>query len=131
MYPFFIFVKISVMKTFFFLLAVCVLSFSSTDELAAQSAKYDTITLQVPGVCKMCKARIETASYDASGVKSVNWDLETDVLTAVINNNKTTRQKVADAVAAAGYRSELAEANAEAYAKLPDCCKYDSGIEKH
>lgn len=119
------------MKPFFFLISAFALSLFTGTELSAQSTKYDTITLQVPGVCKMCKARIETASYDASGVKSVNWDLETEVLTAVINTKKTTRQEVADALAAAGYRSDLAEANSDAYAELPDCCKYDSGIDKH
>jgi len=118
------------MKTLLFLVSLFGVSLVSAQSTSAQ-AKYDTITLQVPGVCNMCKARIETASYDASGVKSVNWDRETEILTAVINPKKTTRQKVADAVAAAGYRSELAEANPEAYAKLPDCCKYDSGIHKH
>jgi copper chaperone CopZ len=93
--------------------------------------KYQSVTLQVPGVCKMCKKRIETASYDVSGVKTVEWDLETEVLTAVINNKKVTRQQIADALAKVGYRSELAKADPEAYAKLPACCQYDSGVEKH
>ena len=98
---------------------------------ALQNGKYETVTLNVPGVCNMCKARIETSSYDVAGVKSVKWDLETEVLTAVIHKQKASRQKIADALAAVGYRSELAKADPEAYAKLPDCCKYDSGIEKH
>lgn len=97
----------------------------------AYGQKADTITLKVPGVCNMCKARIETTSYDVSGVKSAKWDLESEVLTAVINPKKTSRQKVADALAAAGYRSELAEADMKAYQNLPACCQYDSGIEKH
>jgi cation transport ATPase len=97
----------------------------------AQSNKHETVTLQVPGVCNMCKARIETTSYDVSGVKSAKWDLETEVLTVVINPSKASRQKVADALAAVGYRSELAEADPKAYQKLPACCQYDSGIEKH
>jgi copper chaperone CopZ len=97
----------------------------------AYGQKADTITLKVPGVCNMCKARIETTSYDVSGVKSAKWDLESEVLTTVINPKKTSRQKVADALAAAGYRSELAEADPKAYQNLPACCQYDSGIEKH
>lgn len=119
------------MKTIIFFISFLAIIFIPSEEVAAQSSKYDTITLQVPGVCNMCKARIETASYDASGVKSVNWNKDTEVLTAVINPKKTSRQKVADAIAAAGYRSELAKADAEAYAKLPECCKYESGLEKH
>jgi copper chaperone CopZ len=98
---------------------------------AQQNGKYENVTLNVPGVCNMCKARIETTSYDVAGVKSVKWDLETEVLTAVIHKQKASRQKIADALAAVGYRSELAKADTLAYAKLPACCQYDSGIEKH
>lgn len=104
-----------------------VLAFAQSE----QKGKYESVTLQVSGVCNMCKARIETTSYDVSGVKSVKWDLETEVLTAVIHTKKTSRQKIADALAAVGYRSELAKADPEAYAKLPACCQYDSGVEKH
>jgi len=44
---------------------------------------------------------------------------------------KTSRQQIADALAAVGYRSELAKAVPEAYQNLPACCQYDSGVEKH
>jgi len=118
------------MKSLFFVISFLAFSLVSSDS-KAQSTKYDTVTLQVPGVCKMCKSRIETTSYDIPGVKSVNWDLDTEVLTAVILTKKTSRQKIADALAAKGYRSELAKADADAYQKLPACCQYDSGVEKH
>jgi len=97
----------------------------------AFSQKVETVTLQVAGVCEMCKARIETASYDVAGVKKATWDIESGVLTAVISPKKTSRQKIADALAAVGYRSELAQADEKAYQNLPACCQYDSGIEKH
>ena len=93
-------------------------------------SKYETVTLKVPGVCDMCKARIETTTYDVPGVKTAKWDLETEVLTAVINGKKTSRQKIADALAAKGYRSELAVADEKAYQSLPGCCQYDN-VEKH
>lgn len=96
-----------------------------------QNEKYQTVTLQVAGVCDNCKERIETATYDVAGVKTAIWDLETGVLTAVINDKKTSRQKIADAIAKIGYRSELADADPKAYQNLPACCQYDSGIEKH
>lgn len=95
------------------------------------AAKTDTITLNVPGVCMDCKERIETTVYDVAGVKTAKWDLETSVLTAVINPKKTSAQKIADALAKVGYRSDLAEADPVAYQKLPGCCQYDSGIDKH
>ena len=115
-----------------FVLAISLFTFAlTTSDAQAQSSKIDTVTLQVPGVCNMCKSRIETTTYDLPGVKSVNWDLETEVLTAVIQTKKVSRQQIADALAAKGYRSELAKADKTAYDKLPACCQYDSGVEKH
>jgi copper chaperone CopZ len=118
------------MKYLLFIISLVAFSFTSSDA-TAQSAKIDTVTLNVPGVCNMCKSRIETTTYDVPGVKTATWDLETDVLTAVISTKKTNRQQIADALAKKGYRSELAKADPDAYAKLPGCCQYDSGIEKH
>ena len=119
------------MKTYFKYIGLLglILSFGSLFGQAQKSSKLETITFHVEGVCNMCKSRIETASYDVSGVKSAKWDKETGILTAVILRKKTTRQKVADAVAAVGYANELAEANKEAYQKLPMCCQYDNGAE--
>ena len=120
------------MKKGFQLISIfCLILFASLAYSQSTDGKFTTVTLQVPGVCDMCKARIETATYDVSGVKTATWDLETEVLTAVINPKKTSRQKIADALAAVGYRSELAQADQKAYNKLPACCQYDSGIEKH
>ncbi|MEO6130484.1 MAG: heavy metal-associated domain-containing protein [Saprospiraceae bacterium] len=94
------------------------------------SAKTDvTITLLVPGVCGMCKDRIESTAMDVSGVKKAEWDQKTDSL-VVVGSAKMDKQKVADALAKAGYRSDLAKADPKGYSKLPGCCKYDSGAKK-
>ena len=37
-------------------------------------------TIEVDGVCGMCKERIEKASIQAKGVKSANWNVETHQL---------------------------------------------------
>ena len=111
---------------YFFTCAACLF----TIELSAQSSKLDTITLQVNGVCEMCKERIETASYDVPGVKHVNWDLESEILTAIIVPKKASKQKIAEAVAKAGYTNELVKADSNAYAELPKCCQYES-VQKH
>lgn len=97
----------------------------------AKSSKYETIELKVKGVCGMCKSRIELATYDIKGVKSAEWDLETDVLTAVIQPKKVTREKIAEVLAARGHENELAKADVKAYQELPGCCKYNDGVKKH
>lgn len=87
------------------------------------------VTLVVPGVCGMCKARIESTTMDVSGVKKAEWDQLTDTL-VVVGSAKMDKQKVADALAKAGYRSDLAKADPKGYSKLPSCCQYDSGAKK-
>jgi copper chaperone CopZ len=118
-----------IIKYFYLMLILCcTMTLHAQDN---QGANIDTVTLQVAGVCEDCKRRIETASYDVPGVKKATWDIESEILTAIINPKKASRQKIADAVALAGYRSELAQADPKAYQKLPACCQYDSGIDKH
>ena len=89
-----------------------------------------TITMKVYGLCDDCKNRIETAAMDAKGVKKAEWDIQSNTL-VLIGSQKMTKENVAAAVAKAGYRSEVCEADPIAYQKLPACCQYDSGIEKH
>jgi copper chaperone CopZ len=111
-------------KFIFSIIFVCI-----TLVLSAQS-KDQTITIMVPGICEMCKARIESAAMDVAGVKKAEWDVKTDTL-VLVGSAKMDKQKVADALAKAGYRSELSGADPKAYQKLPACCQYDSGLEKH
>lgn len=95
-----------------------------------QKGMEQTATLKVSGVCGDCKVRIETAALDVKGVKKAEWDIQSDML-VLVGSSKMNVQKVADALAKAGHKSELAPADPKGYAKLPGCCQYDSGIEKH
>ena len=97
---------------------------------AGQTGKSDvTLTLKVPGICEMCKARIESTAMDVTGVKKAEWDMKTDTL-VLVGSAKMDKQKIADTLAKAGYRSELAAADPKGYSKLPTCCQYDSGAKK-
>lgn len=89
-----------------------------------------TVSFKVYGVCDDCKERIESSALDAKGVKKAEWDKQSDIL-VLVGSSKMDKQKVADTVAKAGYKSELAEADKKGYAKLPACCQYDGKIEKH
>lgn len=89
-----------------------------------------TISFKVIGTCGMCKDRIESTALDVKGVKKAEWDMQSDML-VLVGSAKMNKQKVADALAKAGHKSELAVADPKGYAKLPGCCQYDSGIEKH
>lgn len=89
-----------------------------------------TISFKVSGVCGDCKSRIESTALDVKGVKKAEWDIQSDML-VLVGSAKMDKQKVADALAKAGHKSELAAADPHGYAKLPACCQYDAGKEKH
>lgn len=93
-------------------------------------SKFKTSEFLVYGVCGDCKERIEGA-VDIVGVKSANWDKESGMITIIYHSKKISEDNLHDLIAAVGHRTEKVEANKKAYESLPDCCKYDDGIEKH
>lgn len=100
--------------SFFILLSFAQVSF-------AQSTKRDT--LDVAGVCGMCKKKIETAAKSA-GASFASWSPDTRKL-AVSYSNAANAAKIQQAVAAAGYDTRAVKATDAAYAALHECCKYD------
>lgn len=120
---------------FVFLLSLMIVM-GNTSTAEAQTATKapkgmeQTVSFKVTGICQSCKARIESTAMDVKGVKKAEWDIKTDVL-VLVGSSKMDKQKVANALAKAGHKSELAAADPKGYANLPGCCQYDSGIEKH
>jgi sulfite reductase alpha subunit-like flavoprotein len=106
------------------------LSFSSSAQAKADKGMEQTVSFKVTGICNDCKQRIESTALDVKGVKKAEWDKQTDML-VLVGSYKMDKQKVANALAKAGHKSELAAADPKGYAKLPGCCQYDGGIEKH
>jgi copper chaperone CopZ len=90
-------------------------------------------SLEVDGVCKMCKARIEKASIKTKGVKSAIWDVETHELKLIFDERKTTLEHIQKNVVAAGHDTENMKATDEAYNSLHHCCRYreEKVIEDH
>lgn len=102
---------------------VLFISFASF-AIKAQSAKTETFT--VKGNCEDCKGRIENAA-DIKGVKILTWDPDTKVASVTYNPEKTTLDKIQEAIAARGYDAGDHKGNTAAYNKLPNCCKYRDG----
>ncbi len=87
--------------------------------------KVETITVQ--GVCGMCKKRIEKAAMSAEGVKTATWNEDSKKLLLKYSvHNPEAANEVEKKVSAAGHDVGKTKATAEAYNKLPDCCKYRS-----
>ena len=92
--------------------------------LSAQSVK--TITLNVAGNCGECKERIENAA-DIKGVKICTWDSKTKVAKITYDPTKTSPEQIELDIASAGHDTPGKKATADAYKKLPNCCRYRDG----
>lgn len=81
-------------------------------------------TLDVNGVCNMCKTRIETNCIKLKGVKTAVWNVETHQLKLIYNENKINLEKIKKSILAIGHDVEDNQANDTAYNALHGCCKY-------
>lgn len=91
------------------------------------------LTIEVDGVCMMCKKRIEKAALTTKGVKFASWDLKTHKLTVIIDERKTNQKKIEQKIASVGHDTENIKATDKAYASVDKCCKYRDKkvVEEH
>ena len=89
----------------------------------AQS-KNDKATIEVDGVCMMCKSRIEKACLSTKGVKSANWDVKTHELKLFFDGRKTDLETIKTNIAAVGHDTKEIKATDEVYNNISPCCKY-------
>ncbi len=81
--------------------------------------------IEVSGNCDMCKKRIEKAAFGVAGVKSAEWHSDDQLLHLIINEEKTSLEKVQQAVAKAGHDTRDVRASDADYQNLHGCCKYE------
>ncbi|WP_298902412.1 heavy-metal-associated domain-containing protein [uncultured Psychroserpens sp.] len=81
-------------------------------------------SLEVDGVCMMCKDRIEKAAIRTKGVKSAIWNVKTHELKLIFDERKTNLETISKKIAAVGHDTKDLKATDEAYASVHPCCKY-------
>lgn len=81
-------------------------------------------TIEVDGVCGMCKERIEKASIQAKGVKSATWNVDTHQLDLIYNEGKTDLTKIQQSISDTGHDTQDIKAKDEVYENIDPCCKY-------
>ncbi len=90
------------------------------------------LTMEVDGVCEMCKERIEKAALGVKGVKYALWDIPSHQLSLIFDERKTDPMKVKTALVAVGHDTKELKATDEAYNSVHPCCKYrDDDTEQH
>ena len=104
------------------IIAVFLITFVSAQD---PEPKVKEIKIQTSAVCGMCEDRLESNLVFEKGVKSVELDDKTKVLTITYKTSKTDPDKLREAVSKLGYDADDVEADPKAYAKLPACCKKD------
>ncbi len=105
-----------------------ILSIFTLSVFAQQSEKelpkgVEEIKIQTSAQCEQCKERIEKDMAFEKGVKYVDLDLDTKILTVQYKTAKTDPENLREAVSEIGYDADDVPADPEAYKKLPDCCQ--------
>lgn len=107
---------------------VLVMMIMLINPVSAQEEKknYEEIKIQTSAVCGMCEDRIEGNIAYEKGVKSVELDDESKVVTIGYDPRKTDAGKLRTAISKLGYDADDVPADKEAHDKLPACCQKGS-----
>ncbi len=82
-----------------------------------------SLAIHTNAVCDMCEKTIETELLYEKGVRSVDVDLEANVINVKVDPKKTDVDKVRLAITKLGYAADDQLPDMAAREKLPDCCK--------
>jgi mercuric ion binding protein len=81
------------------------------------------VKIKTSAICGMCKTRIERNVGLSKGVKEVNLDGKTKVVTVVYNEKKTNEAAIRTVISKTGYDADKVPAVQAAHDKLPSCCQ--------
>ena len=116
------------MKTVFLSLTIlCMTTLSFAQNKNAKAS------IEVDGVCMMCKNRIEKASLKTKGVKSAVWNVDTHELRLIFDENRTDLTTIQKKIVSVGHDTKEFKATDEAYGSIHPCCKYreDEVVKEH
>lgn len=109
------------MRKIIFIIGLLMIGFSAQAQKKKKNAK---VSLDVDGVCMMCKKRIEKAALNTKGVKFAQWNVKTHELKLIIDERKTSVKAIQQKMANVGHDTKAMKAPKEAYDNLHPCCKY-------
>lgn len=113
------------MKNVFIVLAILMTTVTFAQNKNAKAS------VEVDGVCMMCKDRIEKAAIKTKGVKSAIWNVETHELKLIYDERKTNLDTITKNIVAVGHDTKTLKATDEAYNSVHPCCKYrDDEVQK-
>ena len=108
-----------------FTLGVNANTISSSTRISVLHGKVRTETFKVYGNCGMCESTIEGSLKNVKGIKSVDWNKETKMITVNFDSEKISLLKIKKKITSVGYDTEEFRATQKAYNSLPGCCQYE------
>ncbi len=112
--------KLILFASLLFITASC----AKQEQQQTSDANVQTTAIAIPTVqCSMCTETITDALKEVEGVQSVDADVKTKVATVTFLPAVVDVSRLERAITDAGYDANATKRNAEAYEKLPDCCK--------
>ena len=102
---------------------VALLIFLTLPFIGFSQSALDTVSIHTSAQCGTCKKKIEHDLAYVKGVKSAVLNLDTKNVTVVYNPDKTSPEKIRDAISRSGYDADVVLADPKAYKALEQCCK--------
>ena len=109
------------MRTLKTLSIVTILFFAFTTASNAQGLKY--VKIKTSAQSELCKKTIENYLAYEKGIKDVELDLKSKVVTVKYLDKKTDYDVICEAITKLGYDADDKKADKDAYTKLPAECK--------
>lgn len=116
-------IKLENMKKLLIILGVFAATTALSQQKPIKVADGYKIEIKTSAVCEMCKETIEQDLTFEKGVKTVNLDVDTKVVTIVYNDKKTTPEALRTRISKVGYNADEVKRDPESYKKLPRCCQ--------
>ncbi|MBZ0242006.1 MAG: heavy-metal-associated domain-containing protein [Bacteroidales bacterium] len=91
--------------------------------------KTETVEIQTSAICGDCKVRLEKNLAFEKGVRAVELDEETKIISITYKIGKNDKESLKKAITKIGYDADEMPADQEAHDKLPACCQ--KGNEPH
>ena len=97
---------------------------------SATYAQSQEIAIKTSARCGTCKKAIHKALSHEKGIRSAELNLEDQVILVSYNPDKTSPEKIRQAISMVGYDADDVPADENAYNRLADCCKKDAEVHE-
>ena len=107
------------------------ISFVLSLGLIAQDKKTEKVEILTSAICETCKQAIEYELTFTKGIKFVELDVDSKVVTVEFKPEKISRDEIRKNISGIGYHADSVKRDPEAYANLPFCCRDGGHADDH